>query len=127
MLGRWGRTKSPKSLTECVATMDDHARKAAKNESLFRDVNERIDELVGEAWSPEFVCECPDEHCIEAVEISLEEYESIRTSPVRFAIMPGHDHPDFERVVEQNERYALVEKLGEAAEVARKLDPRSRA
>ena len=52
---------------------ENQARKAGKNQALFRDVNEHIQELVGKAWHPEFVCECADEHCIETLELSLAE------------------------------------------------------
>ena len=105
---------------------EDQARKAAKNQALFRDVNERIEELVGKTWHPEFVCECADEHCIETLELSLAEYESIRASPIRFPVKVGHDYPEFERVVALSDGYAVVEKIGAAAEVAKTLDPRSR-
>jgi hypothetical protein len=104
---------------------EEQARKAAKNQALFRDVNERIEELVGEAWHPAFVCECADEHCVETLELSLREYEEIRASPVHFPVKVGHDYPEFERVVEVSDGYAVVEKIGAAAEVAKKLDPRS--
>ena len=109
-----------------MKAQEDQARKAAKNQALFRDVNERIEELVGKAWHPAFVCECADEHCIETLELSLAEYESIRASPIRFPVKVGHDYPEFERVVAVSDGYAVVEKIGAAAEVARKLDPRSR-
>jgi hypothetical protein len=59
------------------------------------------------------------------IELSIAEYESIRSSPVRFPVKPGHDYPQFERVVEENEHYAVVEKFGEAARIVAKLDPRS--
>jgi hypothetical protein len=104
---------------------EEQARKAAKNQALFRDVNERIEDLVGEAWHPVFVCECADEHCIETLELSLAEYESIRASPIRFPVKVGHDYPEFERVVALSDGYAVVEKIGAAAEVAKTLDPRS--
>jgi hypothetical protein len=105
---------------------EEQARKAAKNQALFRDVNERIEELVGTAWHPDFICECADEHCSEKLELSLREYEEIRASPVHFPIKVGHDYPGFERVVAVSDRYAVVEKIGAAAEVAKRLDPRSR-
>jgi hypothetical protein len=110
-----------------MAAEDSTARKSAHNQALMRDVNERIEELVGEAWQPEFLCECASTECIETLELSLAEYESIRRSPVRFLIKPGHDLSEVERVVEENERYIVVEKVGEAARVAAKRDPRSRA
>jgi hypothetical protein len=105
---------------------EEQARKAAKNQALFRDVNERIEELVGKAWHPAFVCECADEHCVETLELSLREYEEIRASPVHFPVKVGHDYPEFERVVAVSDGYAVVEKVGAAAEIAKKLDPRSR-
>ncbi|HLM94169.1 MAG TPA: hypothetical protein VK273_10185 [Gaiellaceae bacterium] len=105
---------------------EEQARKAAKNQALFRDVNERIEELVGEAWHPDFVCECADEHCVEKLQLSLREYEEIRASPVHFPVKVGHESADFERVVALSDGYAVVEKIGSAAEVAKKLDPRSR-
>ena len=50
----------------------------------------------------------------------------IRSSPVRFPIARGHDFPEFENIVDENERYSVVQKKGVAAEEAAKLDPRSR-
>ena len=63
---------------------------------------------------------------MEVIELSIAEYESIRSSAVRFPVKVGHDYPEFERVVEENENYAIVEKFGEAASIVNKLDPRSR-
>ena len=104
-----------------------HAEKGAHNQALIREVNERIVKLADEAAHPEFLCECADTNCVEMVELSIAEYESIRSSPVRFPVKLGHDYPQFERVVEEREHYVIVEKFGEAAMVVKKLDPRSRA
>ena len=60
------------------------------------------------------------------MELSIAEYEAIRSSPERFPIKPGHDYPEFEQVVDKNDRFVVVEKFGEAARVVRKLDPRLR-
>lgn len=110
-----------------MAANDAQARKGAENQALMREVNERVEEVAGEAWNPEFLCECANMDCIETLELSLAEYESIRSSPLRFPVKPGHEYPQFERVVTSNERYAVVEKIGEAAAVAKELDPRTRA
>jgi hypothetical protein len=107
-----------------MAPNEIRAEKGAQNQALIREVNERIEEVAGDAASVEFLCECWDTSCIETLTLSIGEYEAIRTSPTRFPIMPGHDRPEFERVVEENGRYAVVEKFGEAAEIVRKLDPR---
>ena len=66
------------------------------------------------------------ERVLEENELSIAEYEAIRSSPVQFPVKPGHDYPQFERVVEDHEHYAVVEKVGEAARIVARLDPRSR-
>jgi hypothetical protein len=102
------------------------AERAAKNESLFREVNERILELqeeferkVGGAFpDAAFICECSFLDCTERIELSLEEYAAVRTEPTHFAVTPGHVDPDHERVVRATDRYVVVEKLGAAGDVA---------
>jgi hypothetical protein len=107
-----------------MSVPQNHVRKAAQNQALIRQVNERIEEVAGEAWRPEFLCECGDSECIETLELSIGEYEAIRCSSLRFPIKPGHEFLQFERVVEETDRHVIVEKFGEAAEVVRELDPR---
>jgi hypothetical protein len=99
----------------------------ARNESLFRDVNERIAESaktapVGEA---EFICECGDLTCTHRIEAALEEYDEVRAKPTLFIVKPGHVDAGVERVVEEKDGYDVVEKdVPPAAREARKLDPR---
>jgi hypothetical protein len=100
----------------------------ARNESLFREVNERIEDAATKL-SPmftEFMCECADDACFEFVSLTLEEYTSIRNSgPTFFVVRPGHGNSEIERVVGgEGDRYEMVEKLGAAAEVAAELNPR---
>ena len=46
----------------------------------------------------------------------------LRAEPTRFAVKPGHELPDVERVVERHESYFVVEKAeGEAARLAEDL------
>lgn len=104
-------------------------QRVAENESAFRDVNERIEEShqrlgMGDDLA-EFLCECGEASCSQRVFLRLGEYEAVRSSALRFATVPGHEIPDAERVVEQNERFAVVEKIEEGARVATERDPRS--
>jgi hypothetical protein len=108
-----------------VARNDSHAAKGARNQALIREVNERIEQLADEAAHPAFLCECADSDCVEMIELSVTEYESIRSSPTRFPVKPGHVYFEFERVVEKTGHYVVVEKFGKAAEVVKELDPRS--
>ena len=104
---------------------DQRAAKGAKNQALWRHVNERVESVMDEAANPEFVCECARMDCTETLQMTIAEYEGVRESPVRFPIVPGHEFLEFEGVVEDNGRYMIVEKVGEAARVAERLDPRS--
>jgi len=108
-----------------------HERRAGKNQSLFRDINEGVRE-VNQAHAVQFllsdwICECADQACTDRIEMSLEQYEKVRERPTSFIVAPSKEHavPDVERVAEKHERYWVVEKLGEAAAVAEQLDPRS--
>jgi hypothetical protein len=109
-----------------VSERDAQRVRASKNQSLFREVNERIEDLAGDASFSTFVCECMNEACDESVALTVEEYEHIRADSNRFFVRPGHDVPDVEVVVEETERYAVVAKLGAGQPVAERLDPRNR-
>jgi hypothetical protein len=110
--------------------VDHRAKRVVENEVVFREINERLREL-GEGFSlvaerAEFVCECAETACTERVELTLANYEEIRSDPTRFFVVKGHDLPEFEKVVEEGDRYAVVEKLpGGPAGLAIKEDPRS--
>ena len=102
-----------------------------KNEALFREVNERIREVSGQALALDgdaplqFVCECSDEGCNEAVELTVPEYEAVRAEPTHFLVAPGHVwERDDERVIREAESYMVLEKTGDAGDVAEDEDPR---
>jgi hypothetical protein len=101
------------------------AARAAKNEGLFREVNERIlelEEAFGEAAGDHnragFVCECSRADCTSKVEMTPDEYRGVREKPTQFLVAPGHVDPDHERVVRATDRFVVVEKFGLAGEIA---------
>jgi hypothetical protein len=98
----------------------------ARNEALFREVNERIRNVAtgddGERY--DFVCECANAGCAQRVSLTLAEYERVRANAVKFLIAAGHETPEVEHVVERDDDHLVVAKSGAAAEVARELDPR---
>jgi hypothetical protein len=101
----------------------------ARNEAFFRAVNEGIAEASErfESDEAEFLCECGDAHCTHRIEVSLDEYENVRSHPTRFLVRRGHDLPEVEEVVQQRRRYAIVEKFDRvAAAIVRRLNPRPR-
>lgn len=101
----------------------------ARNEALLRQVNERIEDVnesIGKGELTDFLCECGDESCTAPVSLTLTEYGEIRSDPIHFVIALGHETVGVERVVEENDRFAVVEKSNdEAEEIAVETDPRS--
>ena len=99
-----------------------------KNEALFREVNERIEDvgttLVPDDRPMEFLCECDDRDCVEKVSATRAEYEAIRAVGTHYVVLPGHEDPGVEHVVQQTDRFLVVEKEGEAAHEAEESDPR---
>lgn len=99
--------------------------RAARNEVLFRRVNEEVAALgQGGDGVFSFVCECSEASCVERIELQLEEYEAVRAHPRRFLLKAGHESSELERVVDRRDGYIVVEKTGDAGELAKRNDPR---
>jgi hypothetical protein len=109
--------------------MQSREERIARNDSTFREANEKIARAASEYERIEhvpFICECATESCTVIVNLSLAEYEEVRSSPTRFFVAPGHQASEgLVRLLEDRESYVVLEKEGRAGEVARELDPRS--
>jgi len=91
------------------------AERIEKNEKLFREVNERVEDIqesFGSGGEPEWVCECGDETCAERLQLGLEEYREIRAHEDWFIVKPEHVVHEVERVVSERDGYTVVEKSG---------------
>jgi hypothetical protein len=99
-----------------------------RNEALFREVNERIEAVSQivprDEKLMEFLCECDDPDCAEKISATRAEYEAVRATATHFIVLPGHDDPGIEQVVQQSDRFLVVEKEGTAARDAEDNDPR---
>ena len=105
----------------------DEQVQGAEKQSLFRDVNERVEQL-NEGFDlavTEWVCECADTACTERISMTTDEYDGLRQSGTHFVVAPGHVYPEIERVAAKVDNYWVVEKLGKAGETAEQLDPRA--
>lgn len=104
--------------------MDPRLEQQARNEALVREVNERIEKVDKaaqeadhgeEELSFEFLCECghgkgSEVACDGHLEMTLREYEEIRSQDDRFAVVPGHENRELENVVRRTDRYVVVDK-----------------
>jgi hypothetical protein len=108
----------------------EQERRVGMNESIFREVNERIEGAANTFGLTDqtmnLVCECAASDCVAQISMTRPEYETVRADPTLFAVSPGHEIPDVEEVVEKRKGYDVVRKHeGPPAEIARETDPRT--
>ena len=112
-----------------VARVDDERQeRLAKNESLFRSLNENINALAQQLGGDEqfeFICECSTSGCFEQLPLTLGEYERVRADGTHFLLAKGHEDIEVEQVIETRPGYVVVEKDGLAGLVAQNSDPRA--
>jgi hypothetical protein len=106
--------------------MDERTRRIGENEALYRSVNEKIgglNETFGVvAESMAVVCECGQLECTEQITLDIPLYERVRSDPTLFVVLPGHEEPDVETIVEEHDGFSVIRKdPGGPAELAREL------
>lgn len=109
--------------------MDAREERLARNEVLFREVNERVRAIAAahgdDGHLYEFFCECSNRDCDLKLSLSVAAYEGVRDRSTWFFVAPGHAMPEVESMIERRDGYDIVAKEGEAAVIADELDPRS--
>jgi hypothetical protein len=111
-----------------MAPDDDLQVRTARNEAIFRDVNEalRAGHWPGDEDAPiTFRCECGELGCSRMIDLTAREYERIRANPRRFFVARDHHIPEAESVVERHDSHLVVQKQAQAGRIAEATDPRS--
>ena len=89
-------------------------RRVEQNERLFAAVNQAIRgvnaRLQIDDASEQYVCECSIQECTQKVGLTHDEYKQARSDPDWFFMIPAHRDPAHERIVDETDRYVLVEK-----------------
>jgi hypothetical protein len=109
--------------------MDARSDRVARNEAMYKAVNREIQEASTEAGSSptdqlDVLCECGREGCSTTLALTIAEYNETHGQQDRFVVAAGHESPEIERVVKRMEHYFIVDKFGEAEEIAEAEDPR---
>ena len=98
----------------------------ARNESAFRELNESLESNVHRRRTqPEyagFVCECGHSQCDTTIRVDLDTFEAIRKDEQLFFVVPGHEIPDAEDVVDDRDGYLVVRKHVDVAELVDRTD-----
>jgi hypothetical protein len=90
-------------------------QRRADNEVIFEKANDVIAKVAQRMQDdPEeevrFLCECSDSSCAAQVEVTVDEYKDIRRRDNVFILLPRHDDPRIENIVDTNPRFVLVQK-----------------
>jgi hypothetical protein len=110
-----------------VAT--EREERLMRNEALFRTANERAAAWEERHEEPNEVelyhCECADLECREKVPLTVGDYERVRADSTQFFVLPGHELPDVETVIETHAEWAVIRKDPEVQGIAEATDDRS--
>ena len=73
-------------------------KRPAGTSEVYRAVNDQIQQLntafgLTNGERLQIVCECTRPDCAEPIELTMDEYEEIRSDESRFAIRPHHSFP----------------------------------
>jgi hypothetical protein len=96
---------------------------------MFRLGNERMagwEERHESGQSELYFCECAELDCKDRVSLQEAEYETVRADARRFLVVPGHEIPDVETVIEEHDGWSVIEKAPEVTKTVESLDPRSK-
>ena len=105
---------------------DSREVRIARYEALFRVVNERVREVRPEEAGERLgiLCECGDDKCTDTLDLSVDEYEEVRSDPTQFVVRPGHEITSVEEPLKCTARFLVVRKHPEEASIALDTDPR---
>jgi hypothetical protein len=85
------------------------AERIYRTELDFRRINNALANELGEGEG-RFLCECASPACAEHLQLSADDLRVIHGDENLFAIVPGHEIPDLETVIEQTDGYAIIRK-----------------
>jgi hypothetical protein len=83
------------------------ADRIAQTELFFRSINEEIARNDGHGMTL-FLCECGNPVCTEDLELTAVALQHLHAENGLFVVLPGHEIPDVETVVDRHNGYLVV-------------------
>jgi hypothetical protein len=108
---------SPRIVSARILWMEERALRVAENEVLFREINDDVIHVEHAMF--EILCECGALSCMQRVAVAQEHYAQARLEDTDFLVIPGHEDPEVEFVVDRAPGVLVVRKIGVGAVVAR--------
>jgi hypothetical protein len=91
--------------------MSAREERMAKNEAASREINEEV-ERAHQTDPPgrriQISCACALKDCSRVITITMEEYRQVRVDPRQFAVVAEPFIGDIERIVYENDRFAVA-------------------
>ena len=101
--------------------MPRREERVIRNEALLREVNVHIADLEERVNDPTellpLLCECSQARCTVPIEVDRATFDAVRRSDLRFLVLPGHEQPEVESVLERRSGYLIVEKRSRRSRV----------
>jgi hypothetical protein len=112
--------------------MSTHVERMTENEIMFREANERIERVGSDLAIAEplpFLCECERDSCTDVLRLLPAQYERVRANSRAFIYAVGHEEGTAARarIISRNGGYLVLEKQGDAGEMAEATNPRDAA
>ena len=103
--------------------MDERDERIAKNETVLRATNRELEQAVEEEGARldqliEVLCECGRQGCGGVIRMTVGDYDRAHSQADRFVVLRGHENTEIEKVVEERPGYVVVDKIGEAEDIA---------
>jgi hypothetical protein len=90
-------------------TAGNRAGRIVRTEVFFRAINEEIARNDGSAVT-RYLCECGNPACSEGIALPPGAIAQLHSSPNHFVLLPGHEIPDVETVVDEADGYVIIRK-----------------
>ena len=98
------------------------------NEILRRSRNEWIEQTADSFGANHveeaYVCECGDPQCSDNISLTRVEYEAVRSEGSHFVVAIDHENPEMERIIVENKRFTVVQKMMAAGRQSQQANPR---
>jgi hypothetical protein len=122
-----------------MANISTAERHQIENEMLFRRMNEKVGDNLGELDALHieehelylirdeellinFKCECSDENCEVRVPMKLYDYQTVHENRDTFIVKPNHQVDPIEKVIKKEKLYHVVQKNNSTPEPGKLLN-----